>query len=106
MKKTRDLRASLFANKNFHVIDDLFPRPLRPGGDRGKDPARSHVSGSRIRTLSDNRHPAGRHTVIDGMMEVFGDRIAKISQIGRRTWVGGSPLSTVVVVVVVAATRP
>lgn len=34
------------------------------------------------RTLSDDRHPAGRHTVIDGMMEVFGDWITKISQIG------------------------
>lgn len=38
----------------------------------------------RSRTLSNDRHPAGRHTVIDGMMEVFGDRISKISQIGRR----------------------
>jgi len=60
----------------------------------------------RIHTLSDDRHPAGRHTVIDGMMEVFGDRIAKISQIDRRAWTGESPLSNVVVVViVVAATR-
>lgn len=39
---------------------------------------------SRIRTLSNDRHPAGRLTVIDGMMEVFGDWISKISQIGRR----------------------
>jgi len=59
----------------------------------------------RIHTLSDDRHPAGRHTVIDGMMEVFGDRIAKISQIDRRAWTGESPLSNVVVVVIVAATR-
>lgn len=53
-----------------------------------------------IHTLSDDRHPAGRHTVIDGMMEVFGDRIAKISQIDRRAWIGGLPRSTAVVVVV------
>lgn len=36
-----------------------------------------------IRTLSNDRHPAGRHSVFDGMMEVFGDWISKISQIDR-----------------------
>lgn len=35
------------------------------------------------RTLSNDRHPAGRHSVFDGMMEVFGDWISKISQIDR-----------------------
>ena len=44
------------------------------------------------------------------MMEAFGDRIAKISQIDRRAWINGLPLSTVivvvVVVVVVAAAQP
>lgn len=40
------------------------------------------------------------------MMEVFGDRIAKISQIDRRAWIGGLPLSTFVVVVVFVATQP
>ena len=36
-----------------------------------------------LRTLSNDRHPAGRHSVFDGMMEVFGDWISKISQIDR-----------------------
>lgn len=36
-----------------------------------------------IHTLSNDRHPAGRHSVFDGMMEVFGDWISKISQIDR-----------------------
>lgn len=37
-------------------------------------------------TLSNDRHPAGPHSVIGGMMEVFGDCVAKISQ--NAGWAG------------------
>jgi hypothetical protein len=76
--------------------------PLHPSGGSQRGRGARRQRGSRIRTLSDDRHPAGRHTVIDGMMEVFGDRSAKISQIGRRAWNGGPPPSSNVV----AASRP